>query len=158
MPPATRRRSRPREASPADGTLDIATDIYSLCLMMIESVTGQVPFASDSTVATLNARIDKLMPVSADFGPLASVLARAGSADSRRDRYTAAEFGRALVQAAENVCRARRRSRSWAAHCSADTTGRGLRTPASTPGAPLVDRRVVALQAGEARTAARARR
>lgn len=93
-----------RGGSTADGGIDAATDIYSLCLVMIEAVTGQVPFASDSTVATLNARLDKLMPVSADFGPLASVLSRAGSARAS-DRYTAAEFGRMLVQAAEKLPR-----------------------------------------------------
>ncbi len=93
-----------RGGSPQEGTLDSASDIYSLCLIMIEAVTGQVPFSSDSTVATLNARLDKLMPVSADFGPLASVLSRAGSVQPS-DRYTAAEFGRALVLAAENLPR-----------------------------------------------------
>ena len=89
--------------SPAEGTLDAATDIYSLTLILIEAVTGQIPFVGDSTVATLN-RVDKLMPVSADLGPLASVLERAGSAVPA-DRYTAAEFGRALVQAAERLPR-----------------------------------------------------
>ena len=93
-----------RGARPEDGGLTSATDVYSLALTLIESVTGQVPFASDSTVATLNARLDKLMPVSADFGPLASVLSRAGSAVAS-DRYTAAELGRALVQAAEKMPR-----------------------------------------------------
>ena len=93
-----------RGANVADGTLTSASDVYSLCLVLIESVTGQVPFASDSTVATLNARIDRLMPVSADFGPLAPVLSRAGS-PVPSDRYTAAELGRALVQAAGNLPR-----------------------------------------------------
>lgn len=101
------RYSSPEQArggSVKDGTLGTASDIYSLCLVLIESVTGQVPFSSDSTMATLNARHDKLMPVSADFGPLASVLERAGRPESG-DRYTAAEFGRALVQAAEKLPR-----------------------------------------------------
>ena len=93
-----------RGATTQDGTLTAATDIYSLCLVMIEAVTGQVPFSSDSTVATLNARIDKLMPVSADFGPLASVLSRAGNPNAA-DRYDAAEFGKALVMAAEKLPR-----------------------------------------------------
>ena len=93
-----------RGARPEDGGLTSATDIYALALTLIESVTGQVPFSSDSTVATLNARLDKLMPVSADFGPLATVLSRAGSAVPG-DRYTAAEMGRALVQAAEKMPR-----------------------------------------------------
>jgi serine/threonine-protein kinase len=101
------RYASPEEAKGAtlgDGTLTSATDIYSLCLVLIEAVTGQVPFSADSTVATLNARIDKLMPVSADFGPLAPVLSRAGDADPA-NRYTAPEFGRALVQAAEKLPR-----------------------------------------------------
>ncbi len=90
--------------TPEDGSIDTASDIYSLCLVLIEAVTGQIPFASDSTVATLNARIDKLMPVSADFGPLASILERAGR-PLPNDRFTAAEFGKALMQAAEKLPR-----------------------------------------------------
>src|SRR5262245_29544986 len=38
------------------------SDVYSLALTLIESVTGEVPFAGDTTVATLMNRIDKLMP------------------------------------------------------------------------------------------------
>jgi beta-lactam-binding protein with PASTA domain/serine/threonine protein kinase len=79
-------------------------DVYSLCLTMLESMSGSVPFAGDSTVATLSNRIDKLMPVSADLGPLATVLERAGR-PLPDDRYSAAEFGRALVQAAEKLPR-----------------------------------------------------
>ncbi|CAB4886842.1 unannotated protein [freshwater metagenome] len=90
--------------SAEDGTVGPPSDIYALCLVLIESVTGQVPFAADSTVATLNARIDKLMPVSADFGPLAAVLERAGR-PLAADRFTAAELGRALMQAAERLPR-----------------------------------------------------
>lgn len=90
--------------TPEDGSIDTASDIYSLCLVLLEAVTGQIPFAADSTVATLNARIDKLMPVSADFGPLASILERAGR-PLPNDRFTAAEFGKALMQAAEKLPR-----------------------------------------------------
>lgn len=78
------------------------TDVYSLSLVLIEAVTGSVPFAADSTTATLAARVDKLMPVSADLGPLASVLERAGR-PAPEDRSNAAEFGRSLVQAAEKL-------------------------------------------------------
>ena len=53
-------------------------DVYSLCLTMFESMYGSVPFAGDSTVATLSNRVGRLMPVSADLGPLAAVLERAG--------------------------------------------------------------------------------
>ena len=80
------------------------SDVYSLALTLVESVTGQVPFAADTTVATLSARLDKLMPVSADLGALASVLERAGR-PSPEDRFTAVEFGRALIAAAEKMPR-----------------------------------------------------
>jgi serine/threonine-protein kinase len=80
------------------------SDVYSLCLSLLESLTGAVPFTGDSTVATLANRIDKLLPVSADLGPLATVLERAGR-PSPADRYSAAEFGRALVQSAERLPR-----------------------------------------------------
>jgi beta-lactam-binding protein with PASTA domain/serine/threonine protein kinase len=79
-------------------------DVYSLCLTMLESMSGSVPFAGDSTVATLSNRVGRLMPVSADLGPLAAVLERAGR-PLPEDRYSAAEFGRALVQAAEKLPR-----------------------------------------------------
>ncbi|MSV80713.1 MAG: PASTA domain-containing protein [Actinobacteria bacterium] len=98
---------RVRYASPeraADLPVEAKSDVYSLCLTLIESLSGSVPFESDSAVATLANRVDKLMPVSADLGPLAAVLERAGR-PLAADRYTAAEFGRALVQAAEKLPR-----------------------------------------------------
>ncbi len=83
---------------------DPRSDIYSLCLTLAESVTGQVPFAADTAVATLSARVDRLMPVSADLGALASVLERAGRPQAE-DRFTAVELGKALVAAAEKMPR-----------------------------------------------------
>ena len=77
--------------------LDGKTDVYALCLVMVEAVTGSLPFASDSTVATLSARVGRLMPVSADLGSLAAVLEHAGRPEPE-DRSTAAEFGRGLVR------------------------------------------------------------
>lgn len=84
--------------------IDGRADVYSLGLTLHEAVTGTLPFKSDSTVATLAARVGKLMPVSADLGPLASVLERAGRPDAD-ERATAAEFGKALVQAASKLPR-----------------------------------------------------
>jgi len=80
------------------------SDVYALCLCLLEIVTGQLPFIGDSAVATLANRIDKLMTVSADLGPLAAVLERAGRPDPA-DRSSASEFGRALHQAAEKLPR-----------------------------------------------------
>jgi len=98
---------RARYASPEQATgapAQARSDVYSLCLTLIESLRGAVPFTGDSTVATLANRVDKLMPVSADMGPLASVLARAGLPDPE-ERFTAADLGRALVQVAERLPR-----------------------------------------------------
>lgn len=81
-----------------------SSDVYSLCLVLIEAVTGEVPFAHASTVATLGARMGRLLPVSADLGPLASVLERAGRPDPA-ERSTAAEFLEALVRCAESLPR-----------------------------------------------------
>lgn len=80
------------------------SDVYSLALCLLESVTGKVPFDGESTVSTLAARVGKLLPVSADLGSLASVLERAGRPDAE-DRTDAAEFGQALVRAAERLPR-----------------------------------------------------
>ncbi len=96
-----------RYASPEQALgeeIDPKTDVYSLSLCLIEAVTGSVPFAADSTVSTLSARVGKLMPVSADLGPLASVLERAGRPEPE-DRFTAAEFARALAGAARKLPR-----------------------------------------------------
>ena len=84
--------------------LDGRADVYALGLTLHEAVTGSLPFKSDSTVAALSARIGKLMPVSADLGPLASVLERAGRPDPQ-ERSTAAEFGKGLLQAASKLPR-----------------------------------------------------
>jgi serine/threonine-protein kinase len=96
-----------RYASPEQATgqpLTGKSDVYSLALSLIESATGSVPFSSDTTVATLMARLGKLMPVSADLGPIAPVLERAGRPEPD-DRYDASEFGRALLTCAERLPR-----------------------------------------------------
>ena len=87
-------------AQPIEGK----SDVYSLAVILVEAVTGSVPFSGRSTVATLSARVGRLMPVSADLGPLASVLERAGRPEPS-ERSTAAELGRGLVQAANKLPR-----------------------------------------------------
>ncbi len=94
-----------RYASPEqaqDKRIDGKSDVYSLALILTESVTGQLPFAADTTVATLANRVDHLLPVSADLGALAAVLERAGRPNPA-ERSSASEFGRALVQAAQQL-------------------------------------------------------
>lgn len=84
--------------------IDGKVDVYALCLTMHEAVTGELVFKSGSTVASLAARVGKLMPVSADLGPLASVLERAGRPEAD-ERSSAAEFGKGLVQVASKLPR-----------------------------------------------------
>ena len=94
-------------ASPEQGlgqTVDGKTDVYALCLTLHEAVTGSLPFKNDSTVAALAARVGRLMPVSADLGPLASVLEHAGRPDAD-ERSSAAQLGKELVQVASKLPR-----------------------------------------------------
>lgn len=105
--PETVALERARYAAPEQARglpLGPPSDVYGLCLTLVEAVTGELPFSADSTVLALANRLDRLMPVSADLGPLAAVFERAGRADPA-DRYTAAEFGAALVQAAQRLPR-----------------------------------------------------
>lgn len=98
---------RARYAAPEQATgeaFDEKADVYALALILVEAVSGQVPFLVDSVVGTLSARVNRLFPVSADLSGLASVLERAGRSDPS-DRSSAAEMGRALVQAAPTLTR-----------------------------------------------------
>ena len=79
-------------------------DVYSLALVLIEAVTGSVPFAGDTTIATLMARIDKPLEVPEALGPLRGILARAGS-PSPGDRPDAGELAVGLLAAAEQLPR-----------------------------------------------------
>jgi eukaryotic-like serine/threonine-protein kinase len=96
-----------RYASPEQargGSLDGKADVYSLAIVMIEAVTGRVPFAADTTLATLMARIDRPLEVPAALGPLVPVLERAGHPDPAQ-RLDAHGFARALDKAATSLPR-----------------------------------------------------
>jgi serine/threonine-protein kinase len=70
-------------------TLDGRADVYSLALVLYEGVTGKVPFAGDTTVATLMARVGTLLPEHEALGPLNEVLVWA-AAPEPDERYDAA--------------------------------------------------------------------
>jgi serine/threonine-protein kinase len=98
---------RARYCAPEQATgepFDEKADVYALALILSEAVSGSVPFLADSVVTTLGARVDKLFPVSADLGGLASVLEKAGRSDPL-ERSGASDMGRALVQAAPSLPR-----------------------------------------------------
>ncbi len=86
------------------GARGASSDIYSLALILVESMTGEVPFIADTPAAAFANRAGKLLPVSADFGALAQVLERAGRPESN-ERFSPREMGQALVQAAEKMAR-----------------------------------------------------
>ena len=86
------------------GARGASSDIYSLALILVEAMTGEVPFAGETVAAAFSNRAGKLLPVSADFGALAQVLERAGRPDPS-ERFTPREMGQALVQSAEKMAR-----------------------------------------------------
>lgn len=92
-----------RYASPEQvrGTrLDGKADVYSLGLVLIEAVTGHVPFTADTVIATLTARLDKEVEIPQEMGPLGPVVA-AAMAPNVEDRIDAAE----LVEQLEEIAR-----------------------------------------------------
>lgn len=131
--------SAPELATMGNASVDGRADVYSLCLMLHEAVTGTLPFKSDSTVASLAARVGRLMPVSADLGPLAAVLERAGRPDAD-GRSTAAGFGKDLIGAAGKLPRPE--PIPLLSSGLFDTPGERLRTPDDPTGGlarPVVD-------------------
>jgi serine/threonine-protein kinase len=80
------------------------TDIYSLALTLLESITGEVQFVGESVAITLSNRVEKLLPVSADMGPIAAPIERAGR-PLAEERGTAIELGQALAQIADKMSR-----------------------------------------------------
>lgn len=78
------------------------SDVYSLALTLLEMITGTLPFVGDTAAITLAARIDKLLPVSADLGPIAVPLERAGRPEAS-ERFSAIDFGRAFASIADKM-------------------------------------------------------
>lgn len=96
----TARYASPEQANgqPATGR----SDVYSLALVLVEAVTGHVPFATDTTIATLRARVGARLELDPQFGPLGPVLEWAGRPDPD-DRPDAAQLGAALAEVAEQL-------------------------------------------------------
>jgi eukaryotic-like serine/threonine-protein kinase len=96
-----------RYASPEQArgeSVDGASDIYSLALVLVEAVTGTVPFSADTTIGTLMARLEHPLVVPEVMGPLTGILTAAGGLDAGA-RPDAAAFGAGLIIAAEKMAR-----------------------------------------------------
>ncbi|MHB8330417.1 MAG: protein kinase domain-containing protein, partial [Acidimicrobiales bacterium] len=79
--------------------LDGRADVYSLALVLYEAVTGIVPFAADTTMGTLMARVGAHLPGHDALGPLAPILEAAATPEpqDRLDAATVAARLRELV-------------------------------------------------------------
>ncbi|HEY3142393.1 MAG TPA: PASTA domain-containing protein [Acidimicrobiales bacterium] len=84
--------------------LDGRSDIYALALVLIEAITGSVPFSTDTTIGTLMGRLDRAVPVPDEVGGLGPVLERAGQ-PLPGDRPTAAILVNDLMDAATELPR-----------------------------------------------------
>ncbi|MBW3615698.1 MAG: PASTA domain-containing protein [Actinobacteria bacterium] len=98
----TARYASPEQAK--GSSVDGKADVYALALSLVEAVTGRLPFAADTTIATLMARIDKPLEVPAELGPLVPALAAAGAPDPD-SRVDAAGLARMLEEAAPDLPR-----------------------------------------------------
>lgn len=79
--------------------VDPKSDVYALALVLYECLTGSVPFAGDSQVSTLNARVGAPLPSHPNLGRLEGIL-RLAAAPEPRDRLSAEELWSALTDVA----------------------------------------------------------
>ncbi|MGI9621593.1 MAG: protein kinase domain-containing protein, partial [Acidimicrobiales bacterium] len=96
-----------RYASPeqAQGKrLDAKSDVYSLGLVMVEALTGELPYESDTPIGTLMARVDTPVETDDRFGSLRGPVERATRIDPE-ERPDAGELHVALMAAAEDLPR-----------------------------------------------------
>jgi beta-lactam-binding protein with PASTA domain/tRNA A-37 threonylcarbamoyl transferase component Bud32 len=83
--------------------LDGKADVYSLGLVLFEMATGNVPFTSDTTIAMLMSRLDKVVDVPEDvFGDLTPVVQAALDPDPE-NRIDAAQLVKQLEAVAADL-------------------------------------------------------
>jgi len=98
----TARYASPEQAQGSN--VDGKSDVYSLALVLVESLTGRVPFDADTTIGTLMARVDRPLEPPDSLGPLQGPVARAGRLDPA-DRPDAGELAVAFMATAEALPR-----------------------------------------------------
>src|SRR4051794_34413696 len=95
----TARYASPEQASGVQ--LDGRSDMYSLALVMVEAVTGRIPFTADTTLGTLTARTQRPLIAPEALGPLAHVVDRTGAIDPAQRYPDAATMRQAISDAAD---------------------------------------------------------
>ncbi len=98
----TARYASPEQAraQPVEGR----ADVYSLALVLIEAVTGEVPFVADTTISTLMARARTPLRVPERMGELQGVIEQASALDPL-DRLDAASLALNLDELAKGLAR-----------------------------------------------------
>jgi eukaryotic-like serine/threonine-protein kinase len=79
---------------------DPRSDLYSLALVLVEAVTGAVPFDADDPARLIAARREQPIPIPVALGPLTDVIDRAGRVHPDDRLPDAATMARLLAQAA----------------------------------------------------------
>ena len=100
----TARYAAPEQASGAP--LDGRADLYALAIVLVESVTGNVPAMGDTAIGTIAVRQHTPVLAPAELGRLGPVVERAGRPDPAERYPDAATMGAALADAARVVPRA----------------------------------------------------
>ena len=98
----TARYAAPEQAS--GERVDGKADVYSLALVLVESVTGEVPRLGGSALATIRLRADEPVPVPDALGPMKPILERALQPDPAA-RPDAAALTQSLLATARELDR-----------------------------------------------------
>lgn len=97
----TARYAAPEQAS--GGAVDGRADLYSLGVVLVEAVTGEVPVVGETAISTLAARATRAIEAPPELGPLGPVIARAGRPSPSERFGDAAAMGAALTEASRRL-------------------------------------------------------